>query len=142
MISYKRLWQEGSGRVKMARSNTILLSLVLLLIVGIAGACGPKTTLLPGQGSNEVWIVNGKIYPEKLIVPIGATVTWTNKDSKEHSVTCDIEAFNESLPPGSSFKYTFTEHKNYRYRCVTHPRMKGMVFVEPDLTANCDDCHA
>lgn len=142
MIPYKCCGQEGSSRIVKARINSILLVGVLLIIAGIPGACAPKTTVLPGQGSNEVWIVKGKIYPEKLVIPIGATVTWTNKDSKEHTVTSDIGTFNKSLPPGSSFNYTFTEHRNYAYRCATHSRMRALVFVEPDLTTGCDDCHA
>ncbi len=115
---------------------------IMVSLVGVPSACASKTAILPGQGADEVWISGGRIYPEKLIVAIGTTVTWINKDNNAHTVTSDAAIFDGSLPPGGSFSYTFTEHKNYRYRCTTHPRMKGVIFVEPDVRTNCDDCHA
>ena len=138
-------WRTGgeiSRRDFLKSAVTAVGVATTISLIGVPAACGPKTTILPGQGANEVWISDGKIYPEKLVVPIGTTVTWTNKDTKAHTVTSDANIFDGALPPGGSFSYTFTEHTNYRYRCATHPRMKGVIFVEPDVRTNCDDCHA
>ena len=138
-------WGNGSeiSRRDFLKRAAIAASFVITVsLVGVPAACAPKTATLPGQGANEVWISGGKIYPEILTAAIGTTVTWIYKVTKAHTVTSDATIFEGSLPPGGSFSYTFTEHKNYGYRCATHPRMKGVIFVEPDIRTNCDDCHA
>lgn len=138
-------WRNGreiTRRDFLKRAAVVLSIAISVSLIAVMAACAPGTTTLPGQGANEVWISGGKVYPEKLIVPIGTTVTWTNKDTKPHTVTSDADIFDRALPPGGSFSYIFAEHKNYGYRCATHPRMKGVIFVEPDVRTNCDDCHA
>lgn len=137
-----RDWKDEILRAGIKGAAMAVSFLIAVSLVVLPAACEPRTAILPGQGANEVWISGGKIYPEKLIVAIGTTVTWTNKDTKAHTVTSDAGIFDGELPAGGSFSYTFTEHKNYRYRCSTHSRMKGVVFVEPDIRTNCDDCHA
>jgi len=144
MLKYPSRWSPGgeiSRRDFLKGVATAVSVATTVSVVGLLDACAPKTTALP-QGKNEVWIVGRSFVPEKLIVPKGATVTWTNKDTEVHTVTSDTGLFSGSLPPGGSFRYTFTEHKGFHYYCVNNPGMKGDVFVEQETSLLCDDCHA
>lgn len=81
---------------------------------------------------NEVAILGFAYYPETIIVPVGATVTWTNQDSEEHTVTSDGHNgyLDGDLEFSKSFSYTFTESGIYKYHCHNHNEMEGTVIVE------------
>ena len=61
----------------------------------------------------------------------GTTVTWTNADSAEHTVTFRDGAVNSGLlAQGQSFRYTFTTPGTYDYYCIPHQsHMIGRVTV-------------
>ncbi|MGQ0604244.1 MAG: cupredoxin domain-containing protein [Anaerolineales bacterium] len=75
--------------------------------------------------------------PGSLEVPAGTTVTWTNMDAIEHSVThgappeaggkFDSDFFTQ----GQTFNFTFTEPGKYTYFCKRHNSMTGTVTVVP-----------
>ena len=130
-----------SRREFLKGAATVVGSAAAVGLGGLLAACGPNETILAGQGATEVWIFRRRFYPEKITIKIDDTVTFFNKDTEAYTVTSDLGLFDESLEPGGSFSYTFTEHKIYRYRCVSRRGMKGEVFVEPEPDAGCDDCH-
>ena len=72
--------------------------------------------------------------PATIKIKVGDTVTWTNQDSAEHTVTADTESndapMSELLAKGESYKFTFTKAGTYTYHCTPHPNMKGTVIVE------------
>jgi len=71
-------------------------------------------------------------FPD-LTVAVGTTVTWTNADSVDHTVTSDtgIELDSEMLSNGDKFQHTFNEVGTFAYHCSVHPSMKGTVTVKP-----------
>ena len=83
-------------------------------------------------GPDEVFIDNLKFTPSSIIVPVGTTVTWTNKESTNHTVTSDtLNLFDsDGLSKKETFSYTFTNAGNYPYHCRFHTGMKGSVIVE------------
>ena len=111
------------------------------ILVELAAACGNDAAALTGQGPYDVFIVSGKFMPPNITVKLNETVTWSNKDSKVHTIVSDSNIFKQTLQPGGNFSFTFTEHNNFRYHDISRPRMKGMVLVEQDPDANCNDCH-
>lgn len=77
-----------------------------------------------------VVIEEAKFVPETIEVAVGATVTWTNNDDREHTVMADDGAFSSGrLPVGRSFSHQFTRPGRYPYKDELHPRMKGTVIV-------------
>ncbi len=66
-----------------------------------------------------------------LAVNAGATVTWSNKDTVNHTVDSDaVRVFNSgNLPAGKSYSHTFTSPGTYTYHCSVHPGMTGTVVV-------------
>ncbi|HEV2350514.1 MAG TPA: cupredoxin family copper-binding protein [Terriglobia bacterium] len=82
----------------------------------------------PGYSVN---IDNFSFAPATLTVPVGAKVTWTNKDDVPHTVVSTNNAFTHSpaLDTDESFTYTFTKSGTYEYYCSVHPKMLGKIVV-------------
>jgi plastocyanin len=99
-------------------------------VVTVTVAPSPTPTLV--EATDEVIIIGFSFYPGDIVVPAGATVTWTNQDAEEHTVTSDAHtgSFDEDILFGNSFSYTFTERGIYKYHCHNHDEMRGTVIVE------------
>jgi nitrite reductase (NO-forming) len=69
--------------------------------------------------------------PNVLMVPLGATVTWTNNDpGMIHTVTAADGSFDSgNLAEGQSFSYTFENPGTFDYACTPHPWMQGRIEV-------------
>jgi nitrite reductase (NO-forming) len=69
--------------------------------------------------------------PNVLMVPLGATVTWTNNDpGMVHTVTAADGSFDSGmLNAGQSFSFTFDKPGDFDYACTPHPWMKGRISV-------------
>lgn len=133
-------------------------AITLLFVWGMTNACGgspssapstdlPPTTAPPaakptGTVSAAAEPVNVEIKlfaynPEVLEVPVGTTVSWTNRDGIEHSVTNGTpqdpsETFDSGLfTQGESFSFAFTETGEYPYFCTRHNSLQGLVKVVP-----------
>jgi len=95
----------------------------------------PSETISPSPPPEEattsqaaVEIENFAFNPETLNIQKGTTVTWSNKDNVQHTVTSDI--FDSgNLGKGGSFSYTFNQAGTFEYKCTIHPYMKGKIIV-------------
>jgi plastocyanin len=77
-----------------------------------------------------VTILNFAYHPKTVTVKVGGKVTWTNRDSTNHTVTADSGAFDlGNLNTGQSKSMTFTKPGTYKYHCNYHPFMHGTVVV-------------
>ena len=77
-----------------------------------------------------VSIANFSFGPGTLVIPVGATVTWTNHDMTDHTVTADIGLFaSGSLASGAAFSHTFRTAGSFPYHCSIHPYMTGTITV-------------
>lgn len=85
----------------------------------------------PSEGSGTtVSMKNNCFTATATWVDAGDTVRWINNDSNDHQVMgwgFDLQA--ESMPPGSSYEYTFTRPGVYSYACWLHPGMIGAIVV-------------
>ena len=88
------------------------------------------TSTSPKLGPNEVWAIRREFLLPTITVTVGTTITWTNKDDEEHTVTFDNGLLNRGLAArDASFNHTFTERGTFTYHCDPHPEMKGTVIV-------------
>lgn len=83
-----------------------------------------------------VSIYNMSFVPSTVTISAGTSVTWTNNDSMNHTVTSDTGVFNSGVistagayGTGGSFTYTFNTPGTYPYHCTIHPTMTGSVIV-------------
>ena len=104
----------------------------LLMVASFLGAVrAAHSDAAPAAPTVQVNIFNYKFDPETVTVPVGTTVTWTNKDEIPHTVASTDNSFKGSggLDTGDSYSYTFTKPGTYSYYCTLHPFMKGTVVV-------------
>jgi len=89
------------------------------------------TNTAPSSSSDtaQVVIENSKFMPTDLVVSVGTTVEWVNKDSTDHTVTFENGDLDELLPKGATGTFTFNEKGEFRYFCKLHPGMQGSVIV-------------
>ncbi|MCC7370433.1 MAG: cupredoxin family copper-binding protein [Chloroflexi bacterium] len=81
----------------------------------------------PGQAAD---IKQFAFAPKQLEVPVGTTVTWTNQDAIQHSVTASDGSFDSGLfTQGGTYAHTFDAPGAYTYVCSRHGSMMGTVVV-------------
>jgi plastocyanin len=102
---------------------------------GMSMATSPSTS---GAGAvvatKSVTIKNFAFGPASITLKVGSTVTWTNGDKDQHTVTSQNSAGplrSAIINSGETYKYTFTKTGRYAYRCTIHPFMTGTVVVTP-----------
>jgi plastocyanin len=73
---------------------------------------------------------NFSFAPATLTVPVGTTVTWTNRDDIPHTVVSTDRSFKSKvLDTDEKFSYTFAGPGSFSYSCSIHPKMTGKVVV-------------
>jgi plastocyanin len=76
-------------------------------------------------------IDNFKFGVVSMDVPVGTTVTWTNRDDVPHTVASTTKVFrSKPLDTGEAFSYTFKDAGTFEYYCSMHPRMTGKIVVK------------
>ena len=102
--------------------------------VALMGGGSRSSMVLAGQtqASNmEVKIDNFSFGPATMTVPVGTTVTWTNRDDIPHTVVSDDKVFKSKvLDTDEKFSFTFAKPGTYSYFCSVHPKMTGKVVVQ------------
>jgi plastocyanin len=101
--------------------------------VGLLDGGGPAsaTTVAAGAHTAAVPIAGFAFKPAKLVVSVGARVTWTNEDSAPHTATADQgQAFDTgTLMQHQSRTVTFRTAGTFTYHCAFHPFMTATVTV-------------
>ena len=118
----------------MRRSVSIAsLAATLVLGMGTLGAGRQRFRLSAQQKPEtaEVKIDNFSFGPAELTVPVGTTVTWTNRDDIPHTVVSTEGVFKSKvLDTDEKFSFTFSKAGSYPYFCSIHPKMTGKVVVQ------------
>lgn len=98
----------------------------LLLAALATQAASPKPAVY------QVGIRNFHFEPMQLVVPAGATVTWTNHDEEPHTVTSAGNGFKSSgaLDTDDHYSAVFTKPGTYAYYCSIHPQMTATIVVK------------
>ena len=64
-------------------------------------------------------------------MPVGTTVTWTNRDDIPHTVVSTDGVFkSKALDTDEKFSFVFNKPGNYSYFCSIHPKMTGQIIVQ------------
>jgi plastocyanin len=93
----------------------------LFLSVGPAAAATTHTVVIDGTSFQS----------PALVVKVGDSVVWVNKDPFPHTVTSAAGGFDShEIAPGKSWQYTATKKGEFPYVCVFHPTMKATLKVE------------
>src|SRR5437660_12824517 len=116
---------------------SLTASVIIAIVLLVAGSPTVTANDQPSAANAEVKIDNFVFGPQTITVPIGATVTWTNKDDIPHtSVSTEGVFKSKVLDTDEKFIYTFTKAGTYSYYCTIHPKMTGKVVVQCAQTSN------
>jgi plastocyanin len=78
-----------------------------------------------------VFVRDNYYTPNRLTVPVGATVRWEHQGRIEHTVSSLLGYFDSGvLQPGDVFTYTFSTPGQYAYYCKFHITNWGTIVVE------------
>jgi len=118
----------------MRRSVSIAV-LAVALVIGIGAIAMDQNHFLAGAqekpAAMEVKIDNFSFGPATLTVPVGTSVTWTNRDDIPHTVVSTDGVFKSKvLDTDEKFSFTFSKAGTYPYFCSIHPKMTGKVIVQ------------
>jgi plastocyanin len=116
------------------RALPALMVAGLALIGSVAAAPEPTPTPTASEGVRGTAVTMDAVgfSPEQLIVKVGETVTWTNKDPFPHNVTSSTGAFRSGdIAPDAQWTLRVTEAGRFPYTCTLHPGMNGTLIVEP-----------
>jgi plastocyanin len=83
-------------------------------------------------GTAQINLVDDRIDPPDLTVPVGTTVTWTNRGADWHSVAAFDGSFEvDRISPGETFTHRFDQAGSTQYSCKHHalPGMLGRINV-------------
>jgi len=104
---------------------------VMIAVLLFAGSPGVTANDQPSATNAEVKIDNFSFGPETLTVPVGTTVTWTNRDDIPHTVVSTDGVFKSKVrDTDEKFSYTFSKAGTYPYYCSVHPKMTGKIVVQ------------
>ena len=137
-------WAARKRQAFVLMSALSILALVAVLAVACGGGTGgglygggseATTTSAPasggGTGGTQVVMKGTAFDPNTVTIKVGESVTWTNEDSFNHTVTADNGEFESGdLAKGGTFSFTFDKAGTYPYHCGIHPSMTGTVVVQ------------
>ena len=109
------------------------LAIPVMIAVVLLFAGSPDVTAndQPSAAEAAVKIDNFVFGPQTITVPVGATVTWTNKDDIPHTTVSTDGVFKSKvMDTDEKFSHTFTKAGTYSYFCSIHPKMIGKVVVQ------------
>lgn len=119
------------------RRSVFIAGLAAALVLGMGvfgtGRKGSVTRAQQKMSTVEVKIDNFSFGPVALTVPVGTTVTWTNRDDIPHNTvsTDDPKTFKSKvLDTDEKFSFTFSKPGTYPYFCSIHPKMTGKIIVQ------------
>jgi plastocyanin len=110
--------------------------------LSVLAICAASTGLLAKAGNGQptrsaaaqvqVKIDNFAFTPTELMIAVGTTVEWINRDDIPHVVVSDDKTTfkSKALDTDDKFSYTFTKPGTYPYFCSIHPKMTGKIVVQ------------
>ena len=122
----------GSTRPPVGAGLSLLAAIAVWLVGCGGGGDGTDRTSRCGSDGTKVTIADYEYAPAEFIVPVGTTVTFSNRDSTPHTATSKRSGAFESgsLDTGQSGEVTLEEPGTFAYYCLFHPFMKGKIVVE------------
>jgi plastocyanin len=111
-------------------TTSLIIAIMLLAASPLLGANATPNDH-PSAANAEITIDNFSFAPQTLTVPVGSTVTWTNRDDIPHTVVSTDGVFKSKVrDTDEKFSYTFAKPGTYPYFCSVHPKMTGQIVVK------------
>jgi plastocyanin len=110
---------------------SLAMPMVFAILLFAAASSSMRANAQPPAANADVKIDNFSFSPQTLTVPVGTTVTWTNRDDIPHTVVSSDGVFKSKVrDTDEKFSYTFDKPGTYPYFCSVHPKMTGKIVVK------------
>lgn len=98
------------------------------LVAALAGSSTmPVVVAAPAEAASAAVLIQNFAYsPSTITIAVGSSITWTNRDSVDHTVTevSGPAGFDSGqIAPGATYTHTFTVAGTYTYHCADHSMM-------------------
>ncbi len=108
---------------------TIRLSVIAVACAGLLPA-GRAAAGAAKPARHPVTVEAVAFQPADLMVKVGDSIVWTNKDPFPHTVTANNGVFDsKELAAGKAWTYRARNRGDYPYVCTLHPTMSGTIHV-------------
>lgn len=116
------------------KTTLIVIAVLLVIVVGYFLFRGKYSSNQSSSTSapvstNSVSISNFAFDPSVISVKAGDTITFTNNDGTNHTVTADDGSFDKPISAGQSVTITISKPGTVSYHCKIHTSMKGTINV-------------
>jgi plastocyanin len=123
------------------RNKTIVTVVIIAAVIILGGLfLGKPTTKTAGTSTSSSGVVTSTVsisnymfMPGVIKIKPGTTVTWTNQDDVNHTITADNVSSDApssmDVPKNGTYQFTFKTAGTYTYHCFPHPYMHGTVIV-------------
>lgn len=104
-----------------------------MIVLSACGGGAAAPTAPAAAAGSDVTIQGFKVAPQALEVKVGTKVTWTNKDTAQHTATSGTPSAKDgkwdsgALASGAAFTFTFTQAGTFSYFCTVHPTTSGLM---------------
>ena len=90
----------------------------------------PLEAATTNADARDVVVDNFSFAPATTSVPVGSTITWTNRDDVPHNIVSTEQKFKSPvLDTDEQFSHRFDAPGSYKYFCSIHPKMTGRIVV-------------
>lgn len=100
----------------------VALVVVLSALVGAAHA-------VKGPRQHEIRMRSNSFSPRTLVIGVGDTVVWINRDIVRHNAVRDSLFDSGELRGGERYAWVASDTGEIAYRCTIHSRMRGSIRV-------------
>jgi plastocyanin len=107
----------------MRYAYLMFLTVLVAAVVALGPGSGTPNMARASDHGTTITIPGDDYSPPVLVINVGETVTWVNKDSDPHvttSVPGAPESFTVVTGAGKTGRFTFTKAGVYQYYCSTH----------------------
>ena len=110
-----------------AGRRAVIAAMLVGPVIGALLAGG----MVAAEEVRMISIDNFTFSAKELIVPVGSTVRWINRDDILHSVVARDAAFrSKALDTDDVYSFRFTRAGSFDYLCGQHPLMTGTIIVK------------
>jgi plastocyanin len=118
-------------KAKVARMGLAALMIGFAAMLTTAGRVGGVGAQEKAPAEVAVKIDNFSFGPATVTVPVGTTVTWTNRDDIPHTAVSSDGVFKSKvMDTDDKFSFVFSKPGTYPYYCTIHPKMTGQIIVQ------------
>ncbi len=131
------MWSIQNAIKKISQINFLFVIISVLLLSSCKNNNYSTNPTPTSPAQNEVLMQSSKFVPANLTITKGTKITWTNKDSYDHTVTSGTPGHptglfdSGNIAAGGTFNYTFDSTGTYQYYCRIHADiMQGTITVQ------------